>query len=185
MPTLRQRLGSFPSESRTEILLWCRRDYSRPPPINRGGSHGLREEKIGSKVSQKTSLPPSPRCRFSSSASSSFFLRHRKPTLSPFLPPALPWATTTTISGMETSISTISRRPNTFFQLQQLRLSPSSPLCRFPFLPLPVAAAPANSPVVSTAGFRSSSPSQPSPPRLVVRYPSPGSSSSPWKFHCS
>jgi len=69
-----------------------RRDYPLPPPINRGGSHGLREEKIGSKVSQKTSLPPSLCCRFSSS----FFLRHRKLAPSPFLPPAPPWATSTT-----------------------------------------------------------------------------------------
>jgi len=56
----------------------------------------MREEKIGSKVSQKTSLPPYPRCRFSSSVSSSFFLCHRKPAPSPFLPPAPPWATNTT-----------------------------------------------------------------------------------------
>jgi len=57
--------------------------------------------------------------------------------------------------------------------------SPPSPFCRFlPFLPLPAAATPANSTAVSTAGFRSSSPtSQPSLPRQVVHYPSLGSSS--------
>jgi len=56
MPTLSQRLGSFPFESRAEILHRYRREYPLPPPINRGGFHGLREEKIGSKVSQKTSF---------------------------------------------------------------------------------------------------------------------------------
>jgi len=83
--TLNQRLGSFPIKSRAEILPQCRRDYPLPLAINRGWFDGLREEKIGSKVSQKTSLPPSSRCRFSSSISSSFFLRHRKPTPSPFV----------------------------------------------------------------------------------------------------
>ena len=113
----------------------CRQDYPLPPPINRGSVDDLRGEKIGSKVSQKTSLPPYPRYRFSSSASSSFFLRHRKPTPSPFLPPAPAWETTTTISGMETIISTISRRPNLLpllsadflfflFQLQLLQPTP-------------------------------------------------------------
>jgi len=79
-----------------KIFPCVRRDYPLPLPINRGSIDDLREEKIGSKVSQKTSLPPSPRCRFSSSASSSFFLRHKKPTPSPFLPLAPPWATSTT-----------------------------------------------------------------------------------------
>ena len=96
MLTLSQLLGSFLSESRAKIFSLCRQDFPLPPPINRGEFHGLREEKSGSKVSQKTSLPPSPRCRFSSSASASFFLRHRKSTSSPFLPPAPPWATSTT-----------------------------------------------------------------------------------------
>jgi len=94
--TLNQRLGSFPTKSSAEILPRCRRDYPLLLAINRGWFDGLREEKIGSKVSQKTSLPPSSRCRFSSSVFSSFFLHHRKPTSSPFLPPAPPWATRTT-----------------------------------------------------------------------------------------
>jgi len=51
MPTLRQQLGSLSTELMAEILPRCRRDYPLPPPINRGGFHGLREEKIGSKVS--------------------------------------------------------------------------------------------------------------------------------------
>jgi len=58
MPTLSQRLGFFPSESRAEILPRCRRDYPLPPPINRGWVYGLREDKIGSKISQKISLFP-------------------------------------------------------------------------------------------------------------------------------
>ena len=94
--TLNQRLGSFPTKSSAEILPRCRRDYPLLLAINRSWFDGQREVKIGSKVSQKTSLPPSSRCRFSSSAFSSFFLRHRKPTPSPFLPPAPPWATRTT-----------------------------------------------------------------------------------------
>ena len=58
MPTLSQRLGSFPSESRAEILPLCRRDYPLPSPINRGSVDDLREEKMGSKNHKKTSLPP-------------------------------------------------------------------------------------------------------------------------------
>jgi len=56
MPTLNQRLGSFPTESRAEIFPQCRQDYPLPPPINRGGFQGLKEEKIRSKVSQKISI---------------------------------------------------------------------------------------------------------------------------------
>jgi len=51
--TLRQQLGSFPSESRAEIFLHCREDFPIPPPINRGGFDGLREEQIGSKNQKK------------------------------------------------------------------------------------------------------------------------------------
>jgi hypothetical protein len=58
MHTLSQRLGSFPSESRAEIFLHCRQDCPLPPPIYRGGFDGPREEKIGAKVSQKTSHFP-------------------------------------------------------------------------------------------------------------------------------
>ena len=96
MPSLSQRLGSFPTESRADNFSQCRKDFSLALPINRGGFDDLKEEKIGFKVSQKTSLPSflSP-CRFSSSASSSFFLRYRKPTPPSFLPPAPPWATST------------------------------------------------------------------------------------------
>jgi len=58
MPTLSQRLGSFPTESRAEISPHCRRDYPLPPPINIGWVYGLREEKIESKVDKKpTSYP--------------------------------------------------------------------------------------------------------------------------------
>jgi len=56
MPTLSQRLGSFPSEPRVEIFLHCRQDCPLPPPINRGGCDGMREEKIRSKISQKSSF---------------------------------------------------------------------------------------------------------------------------------
>jgi len=56
MPTLSQRLGSFPTKSRAEILPWCRRYYPLTSPINRGSIDDLREEKLWSKVSQKTSF---------------------------------------------------------------------------------------------------------------------------------
>jgi hypothetical protein len=79
---------------------------------------------------------------------------------------------------METIISTISHRPNLLPLL-------SADFLFFLFLlQLLQPTQEANSTAVSTSGFRSSSPIQPSPPRQVVRYPSPGSSSSPWKFHC-
>ena len=58
MPILNQRLGSFTTESRAEIFSQCRQDCPLPPLINEGGFQGLREEQIGSKVSQKTSLFP-------------------------------------------------------------------------------------------------------------------------------
>jgi len=98
MPTLSQRLGSFPSESRAEIWPRCRRDYPLPPPINRGWVYGLIEEKIWSKISQKTSHFPCS-CNFSLSSpslstmvfshhhshhqSSHHQLHHRKPTQPP------------------------------------------------------------------------------------------------------
>ena len=57
MPTLSQRLGSFPGESRAESFPQRRQDFPLSPPINRGGFDGLRKEKIGSKIRKKpTSL---------------------------------------------------------------------------------------------------------------------------------
>jgi len=53
MPTLSQRLGSFPTESRAENFFLCRQDCPLPPSINRGEFHGLREEKFGSKNHKK------------------------------------------------------------------------------------------------------------------------------------
>ena len=50
MPTLNQRLRSFPTESRVAIFLQCRQDSPLPPPINRSEFHSLREKKIRSKV---------------------------------------------------------------------------------------------------------------------------------------
>jgi len=58
MPTLSQRLGSFPTKSRAEIFPLCRRDCPLPPPINRGGFDGLREEKIASKNRKKPASSP-------------------------------------------------------------------------------------------------------------------------------
>ena len=51
---LNQRLGSFPTKSRANILPRCRQNYPLRSPIIRGEFDGPREEKIGSKVSQKT-----------------------------------------------------------------------------------------------------------------------------------
>jgi len=94
MPTLSQRLGSFPSESRAEIFLQCRQDCPFPPTINRDGFHGLREEKIGSKISQKISCFP-----VSATFSLSFFLSPplpqlpsptRIPTHPAYTPPQIP-----------------------------------------------------------------------------------------------
>ena len=56
MPTLSQQFGSFPTESRAEMFFKCRQDFPLPPPLNKVGFHGLREEKTGSKVSKKTSF---------------------------------------------------------------------------------------------------------------------------------
>jgi len=73
MPTLSQRLGSFLSESRAEIFLHCRKDFPLPPPINRGGFYGVREEKIKSKNHKKPAFPLFP---------FSFFPRQPTATLS-------------------------------------------------------------------------------------------------------
>jgi len=54
--TFNQQLGSLPTKSRAKILPRCGWDYPLPPPINRGGFDGLREEKIGSKKSPKIGL---------------------------------------------------------------------------------------------------------------------------------
>jgi len=58
MITLSQRIGSFPTESVAKILPRYLRDYPLRPPINRGSIGDLREEKIGSKISQKISFFP-------------------------------------------------------------------------------------------------------------------------------
>jgi len=58
VPTLNQQLGSLPTESRVEMFFLCRKDYPLPPPINRGGFHGLSWKKIGSKVDQKPAFLP-------------------------------------------------------------------------------------------------------------------------------
>jgi len=58
IPTLSQRLGSFPSESRVEIFLYCRKYCLLPPPINIGGFDGPREDKIGSKNQKKPASSP-------------------------------------------------------------------------------------------------------------------------------
>jgi len=58
MPTLSQRLGSFPTKSRAENFPLCRRDCPLPPAINGGGLDGLREEKIGSKNRKKPASSP-------------------------------------------------------------------------------------------------------------------------------
>jgi len=55
--TLNQQLGSFPTESKAEIFPQCRQDWPLPPPINRGGVNGLREEKIELKVGRKPAFP--------------------------------------------------------------------------------------------------------------------------------
>ena len=87
MPTLNQRLGCFPIESRVEFFSQCRQDCPLPPPINRRGFQALREQKTGSKVSHKISL-------FPVSATFSLSLRHCK--LQATLPPAPPKEANTT-----------------------------------------------------------------------------------------
>jgi len=96
---LNQRLGSFPTKSRAAILPLCRQDYPLPSPINRGSVDDLREEKFGSKVSQK----PAFSAQFSCNRSFLFFLS-----------PLWPSATTTLITGLSTISSTIgSHQPTT------------------------------------------------------------------------
>jgi len=93
MSTLSQRLGSLPTESMAEIFPQYRQDFPLLPPINRGGCHGLREEKIGSKVGQKTNHLP---CFSSFSVVS----------LSPFSFSTVPSATTNVTVGLTTILST-------------------------------------------------------------------------------
>jgi len=89
---LNQWLGSLPTKSRTEILPRCGRDYPLPPLINRGSVDDLSEEKIGSKVSQKTSFFPVSAHFFSLSLSTASlavedptktFLLHQQTTAQP------------------------------------------------------------------------------------------------------
>ena len=68
--TLSQRLRCFPTESRAEIFPRRRQDCPLPQPINRVGFDDLREEKFGSKVSQKPAFSPN-FCRFFFSSLSS------------------------------------------------------------------------------------------------------------------
>ena len=125
MPTLSQRLGSFPSESRAELFLHCRQDFPLPSLINRGGFDGMREENIGSKISQKTSDFPC-FCNFSL-----FPL--------PFSPP-WPSATTTLITGLPTISSTTGSQHNHQPTTKSHRrfLSPLCSPSRFLLLLLPL-----------------------------------------------
>jgi len=97
--TFNQQLGSLPTKSRAKILPRCGWDYPLPPPINRGGFDGLREEKIGSKNHQKSAFST----QFSCNRSFLFFLS-----------PPWPLATTTLITGLSTtSFTTRSHQPTT------------------------------------------------------------------------
>jgi len=230
MPTLSQRLGSFPSESRAEIFIQCIQDFPLPLPINIGGFHGLMEDKIGSKISQKISFSPVflPANVLSSlSLSARYFFSPWRPHRNIPPPPtgdvsASPWTQILTsevfplpaadflllllllsssvvehrvfsrwtphknLSPAPTNGSPVVEKPLRLSPLLPLLLLPSADfflLFLFQLQPLQPTQA-ANSTAVSNAGFRSSSPaSQPSPPRQVVHYPSPSSSSSPWEFH--
>uniref|UniRef100_A0A6M2F7F8 Uncharacterized protein n=1 Tax=Populus davidiana TaxID=266767 RepID=A0A6M2F7F8_9ROSI len=56
IPTLSQWLGSFPTESRAKRFPQYRQDFPLPPPINRGGFHGLKGGENRVQTQQKTSF---------------------------------------------------------------------------------------------------------------------------------
>jgi len=100
MLTWNQQLGSLPTEPRVEIFLMWRQDYHFPPPINRGGFHGLNIKEIRSKKKKKKTSLLLP----------SFFFWNEFSLLS-----SLPWlsATATITVSLTTILSTTSNRPTT------------------------------------------------------------------------
>jgi len=117
MHTFSQRLGSFPTKSRVEIFSMCRQDYPLRSPINRGGL-ALREEKIESKVNQKTASLPCFSPFLSSLSLLAISLPHLQPP--PLSPPSFPLQSTPQLDAQPPS---------------SLSLSPSL-LCKT-LLPLP------------------------------------------------
>jgi len=57
VPTLSQRLRSFPTKSRATLFFLCRQDYPLPPPMNRGGFHGLNMKESGLKIAKNQLTP--------------------------------------------------------------------------------------------------------------------------------
>jgi len=127
MPTLSQWLESFPTESRAEILPRYRRDYPLQPPINRGSIGDLREEKLGSKVSQKT-IFSSGFCTFFL-----FFSLHRglqpPPPSSPVFQPS---------PSPQKANTTTSRPPWATVDFSLVSLAPLARFFFFNLLPLPL-----------------------------------------------
>ena len=158
-------VGIISNWIKAKIFPHCRKDFPLPLHINRGGFDVLEEEKIGSKVSQKTSLPPYPSCRFSSS----FFLRHRKPTPSPFLPTAPPWATNTTKRCQDhrpaTTASVISRRERLSLLCKTFLPSFSPPWPSATTIPTPNTSS-------TTGSQHNHQPATKQPPRLSPSAPS-------------
>jgi len=140
MPTLSQRLGSFPTESRAESFLQCRQDCPLPSSINRGGFHDLREEKSGSKVGQKPASLP----RFCSFLSLSLptvpatnqshyqLLHHRKPTQPPTDHQASIAALSLLLPAFLSPSSSLSLSSATFSSSSHSRLRPPSPQSKPP-----------------------------------------------------
>ena len=97
--TWNQQLGSLPTEPRAESFLMCRQDYHFPPPINRGGFHGLNIKEIRLKNQKKPAF-----------SSPVFFFWNEFSLLS-----SLPWlsATTTITISLTTILSTTSNCPTT------------------------------------------------------------------------
>jgi len=171
MTTLSQWMRSFLVESRAEILPRCRRDYPLSPPINRGWFYGLREEKTGSKISQKISflfffqptlsllsLSLSPAASSALEDPTETFLLHQQttsqPTHEPKSSPAI---------GTATARSSLSSLQILFF-------------CIVFFLPPPQAANTATIPPLNTSSTTGSQHNHQSttklPPRLSLSSPS-------------
>jgi len=58
VPTLSQWLRSFPTKSRATLFFLCKQDYPFPPPMNRGGFHGLNMKESGLKIAKNQLTPP-------------------------------------------------------------------------------------------------------------------------------
>ena len=135
--TLNRRFGFFQSNQGLKSFPSWRQDCPLPPPINRVAFHGLRQDKIGSKIGRKTApLPPfmqffspslSPRFQPPTRAATSFSTTSSTTGSYPNHKPATPTPETTTVSSSLSLLQKSSSSPRGWLRPPLLAETPPEP----------------------------------------------------------